>query len=425
MEFFNNPELIRNLNTVLGIAFLTFVISFLLTPLVGRLSQYVGAIDLPAKLRQKTERGYSTRLHSNPYPKLGGLAMFFAMVIVGVLIVIFSNEFRNISNYSGVILGILIIVVLGFLDDVYEISGATQLLFQFLAAFMVVLSGVSINSVSILGIGINFNWFSTIIDIGGLSQVITFPGSIITILWIVGLINVINWVSGVDALNGVVSSIASFTMLLLVLATGNISLAVLIAIHLGAILGVLPFNYNPGKIMYGSIGDYLNGYLLAVFAILGGARWSATIILLALPILDGLYVVITRLRDYPETRKSVTKLLSISGYNHLHHRLLASGYSKKMVVFIEGSIMLLISVSVLLFSDIRQEYLVMITGIGIIFALFILVTVQMRRAEKQRKLKTAAQVVEEELKGTAAKDVVIKMKIKDEKDEEKDEKFIY
>lgn len=425
MEIFNNPELIKNLNTVLGIALITFIVSFLITPLVGRLSQYVGAIDLPARLRQKTERGYNTRLHSNPYPKLGGLAMFISMIVVGAMIVIFSHEFRNISSYTGVILGILIIVALGFLDDVYEISGGMQLLFQFLAASMVVLSGISINSITVLGTTIDFNWFSTIIDIGGLTQVITFPGSIITILWIVGLINVINWVGGVDALNGVVSSIASGTMLLLVLATGNISLAVLIAMHFGAILGVLPFNYNPGKIMYGSIGDYLNGYLLAVFAILGGTRWSATVILLALPIIDGLYVVFTRLRDFPETRRSITKLLSTSGYNHLHHRLLSSGYSKKMVVFIEGSIMLLISVAVLMFSDIKQEYSVIITGVGIVLALFILVSVQVRRAEKKARLKTAVQVVEEELRENEAKDVVVTTKVKDSKDDEKDEKFIY
>jgi len=308
---------------------------------------------------------------------------------------------------------------------VYEISGGTQILFQFLAASMVVLSGISINSISILGTTINFNWFSTIIDIGSLSQTITFPGSIITILWIVGLINVINWVGGVDALNGVVSSIASGTMLLLVLATGNIDLAILISIHLGAVLGVLPFNYNPGKIMYGSIGDYLNGYLLAVFAILGGARWSATVILLALPIIDGIYVVYTRLRDFPETRKSISKLLSVSGYNHLHHRLLSAGYSKKMVVFIEGSIMLLISVAVLMFSDIRQEYSVIITGVGIIVVVFILVAVQMRKAEKQKRLKSAVQVVQDEMKEKEAENVVIKTKVKEEGDEDKDEKFIY
>jgi len=425
MEIFNNPDLIKNINTVLGIAFLTFVVSFLLTPLIGRLSQYVGAIDLPARLRQKTERGYNTRLHSNPYPKLGGLAMFIAMALVAVGLLVFSNEFKNVSSYTGVLLGIIIIVVLGFLDDIYEISGGTQILFQFLAASMVVLSGISINSITVLGSTINFNWFSTIIDIGSLSQVITFPGSIITILWIVGLINVINWVGGVDALNGVVSSIASGTMLLLVLATGNIDLAILISIHLGAILGVLPFNYNPGKIMYGSIGDYLNGYLLAVFAILGGARWSATIILLALPIIDGIYVVYTRLRDFPETRKSLSKLLSVSGYNHLHHRLLSAGYSKKMVVFTEGSIMLLISIAVLMFSDIRQEYSAIITGVGIIIVVFILVAVQMRKAEKQKRLKSAVQVVQDEMKEKEAENVVITTKVKEEGDEDKDEKFIY
>lgn len=427
MDFFSNEFLIKNLSNVAGIAFIAFVVSFLLTPFVGRLAQKVGAIDLPARLRKMTERGYSTRLHSNPYPKLGGLAMILSMVIVGFFLLAFTDNYNNLSNYTGIIVGVFIIGVLGFIDDIYEVSGSVQLFFQFVAAFVLVVSGISINSITILGTTINFNLFSTLIELGDLKFTLTFPGSIITIVWVVGLINVINWVGGVDALNGVVSSIASAAMLLLVLATGNITLSILIAIHLGSILGVLPYNYNPGKIMYGSIGDYLNGYLLAVFAILGGVRWSATIILLALPIIDGIYVVFTRLQKFPETRRNPLKLLSVSGYNHLHHRLLASGFTKKMVVFTEGAIMMIIALLVLFFTDIRAEYLRIISGVVIIFVAFTLIAVMAKRAEKLNKFKSAVQVAEEEL-GKENKDqqeVVVKMVFKDKEEDDKDEKFIY
>jgi UDP-GlcNAc:undecaprenyl-phosphate GlcNAc-1-phosphate transferase len=428
MGFFENEFLVKNLSSVLGIVFIAFIISFLITPFIGRLAKKVGAIDLPARLRRVTERGYASRLHTNPYPKLGGLAMFIAMGIVGFLILAFSEGYQNIGSYSGIAFGVIIIVILGFIDDVYEVSGSIQLFFQFVAAFVLVLAGISINSVSLLGTTISFNWFSTLIELGDFKFTLVFPGAIITIIWVVGLINVINWVGGVDALNGVVSSIASATMLLLVLANGNISLSILIAIHLGSILGVLPYNYNPGKIMYGSIGDYLNGYLLAVFAVLGGVRWSATIILLALPIIDGMYVLYTRLQKFPETRKNPLKLLSVSGYNHLHHRLLASGFSKKMVVLIEGAIMLMISWVVIFFSDINFEYIKVITGLIFLLVVFIIIAVLVKRAERQNRFKSAVQVAEEELKGNAEKDqseVVVKMVFKDKEEEEKDEKFIY
>ena len=140
MDIFTNPVLIKNINTILGISLFTFLISFLITPFIGRLAVAVGAIDLPARLRRKTERGYNTRLHTNPYPKLGGLAMFIAMSITGLVLLIFSNNFNNIGNYTGLLLGILIIVVLGFLDDVYEISGSAQLLFQFFLVFIFLFS---------------------------------------------------------------------------------------------------------------------------------------------------------------------------------------------------------------------------------------------------------------------------------------------
>lgn len=419
-----NEVLLTNISNLFGLTLIAFAITFFITPLVGRIARKVGAIDLPANQRKRTERGLTTRLHAYPYPKLGGLAMVIAMAIMLGGFLLTSESYSSVSNYLGVFLGLAIVIILGFVDDIWEISPTTQLGLQFLAAFCVVISGVSINSISLLGVNVDFQIFNIVIQIGEYTTSLIFPAAIITILWIVGLINVINWVGGVDALNGTVTSIALVTLLILVASTGNLPLAGLIAIHLGAVLGVLPFNYNPGKIMYGSIGDYVNGYLLAIFAILGGARWSATLLILALPIADGMFVVYTRFRDYPELRSKPWQLFSISGYNHFHHRLLASGYTKKLVVLVEGAIMAVVAGIILTLSDLRFEYLVLILIAIIMLAVFAYVSFQKKRAELRNRVKLASDLVDDEQRlGKKKGDVIVNTVYKTEG--EKDEKFIY
>ncbi len=419
-----NEVLIQNLSNLSLLILVSFAITFLITPLVGRLAKKIGAIDLPASLRSRTERGLTSRVHSYPYPKLGGLAMVISMSLMLIFFLLTSTNYSSISNYVGIFIGLGIIIVLGFMDDMFEISAPAQLGLQFLAAFCVVVSGISINSISLFGMQIDFQWFNIMIAIGDFNFSLIFPAAILTVIWIVGLINVINWVGGVDALNATVTSIALVTLLILITATNNLPLAGLIAVHLGAVLGVLPFNYNPGKIMYGSIGDYLNGYLLSIFAILGGARWSATLLILALPILDGLFVIYTRLRDHPELRSKPWKIFGVSGYNHFHHRLLASGYSKKLVVLIEGAIMAVVAGIIILLSDLKFEYVALILVGVILLAVFAFSSYQKKRAELQNRVKFASNLVDEEQKQSKKKGDVIVNTIYKEKSGD-DEKFVY
>lgn len=419
-----NEILLQNLSNLSLLILVSFVITFLITPVIGRLAKKIGAIDLPASLRSRSERGLTTRVHSYPYPKLGGLAMVISMSLMLIFFLLTSSNYSSISNYIGIFIGLGIIIVLGFMDDIFELSASAQLGLQFLAAFCVVISGISINSISLFGMQIDFQWFNIMVAIGDFNFSLIFPAAILTVIWIVGLINVINWVGGVDALNATVTSIALITLLILITATNNLPLAGLVAVHLGAVLGVLPFNYNPGKIMYGSIGDYLNGYLLSIFAILGGARWSATLLILALPILDGLFVIYTRLRDHPELRSKPWKIFGVSGYNHFHHRLLASGYSKKLVVLIEGAIMAVVAGIIILLSDLKFEYVALILVGVILLAVFAFSSYQKKRAELQNRVKFASNLVDEEQKQSKKKGDVIVNTIYKEKSGD-DEKFVY
>lgn len=414
---FNNKPLLENISNITGGFLVAFFVTLIATPFVGRLAKEMGAVDLPAKLRKATERGVQTRIHDSITPKLGGLAMF-----VGITFALFAtNNFGNIPK--GVYLGIFIIMIFGFLDDKFDLSSNMQLLGQALAAFAVVLSGVAINSINFFGtVQIDLRWLILPIDIAQYHFELSFPGTILTIVWILGLINVVNWVGGIDALNGSVTSVMLTTILFLLVGVRdpNIGLAILVAIHLGAVLGVLPFNYNPAKIFYGSIGDYLNGFLLAIFAITGGLKWAVTLAILALPIIDGLLVFYLRLKEHPEVRKKPWRILSISDKNHLHHRLLDSGFSKKTVVVIETTMITVLCALGIIATALKAEYTAIFLGLTFILIAFSIIFVL--KAKNKKKL-------QKEILEKAAEDPEEKKEFKVETVIEKgnndDEKFIY
>lgn len=412
MEIFTNQFLIQNIQQVISFILASFFIALLITPIVGMVAKRINAVDLPARDSRKSDRGLEKKIHNYAYPRLGGLGAAIAFFTVLML----TGSLQSLP--LGIIIGVLVIIGLGIADDIYNLSAPIQFGIQFLAAFIIVFSGISITQITIFNSVISFDWLPDfIIQIGRFTYNFVFPGDILTIFWIVGLINVVNWVGGVDALNATISGIALTTILILVLSTGNIPLALVIAIYLGGILGVLPYNWNPGKIMYGSVGDYLNGYLLAVFAIIGGLKWNATLILLAIPIIDGIIVIITRWKNNPQLRKTPLKLISLSGYNHLHHKILAAGYSKKMVVLIEGTFMLIICTVVLLFSDsIQNEYLSVPVALSLILVVFTIITYRAKKSEKLKKARQNLNVLNRD------KTPVIVTTIEKE---EKEQKYIY
>jgi UDP-N-acetylmuramyl pentapeptide phosphotransferase/UDP-N-acetylglucosamine-1-phosphate transferase len=169
----------------------------------------------------------------------------------------------------------------------------------------------------------------------------------------------------------------------------------------------------------------LNGYLLAVFAIMGSTRWTTTMIVLALPIIDGLLVVFMRLRDHPEARKNPLKLLSISDKNHFHHRLLRAGYSRKMVTMMEVAIVSVVCSTAIVFSDLRKQYIAFVVGFIFLFAVFTLVFFLMIRKEKN---KTFGRFLSEDpRKSVERKEAVVKVIMENENAEKEEDydKFIY
>lgn len=302
---------------------LSFIVAFITTPLVKRVAFKVGAIDIPKDGR---------RIHKQPIARLGGLAIFYGFIISLLL-------FSSINTTTlGLLFGTIIIVTVGVIDDIKPLSAKVKLVFQILAALIIVYSGVKIEVIT--------NPFSelkmTSLDVYGLS-------TIITILWIVGVTNAVNFIDGLDGLAAGVSSIAAIFLLFIALINGRVAEAVLTAALAGATLGFLPFNFNPAKIFMGDTGSTFLGFTLAVISIQGTMKGytaiaiSVPLLVLGLPIFDTMFAIIRRLLK--------NKPVMEADRGHLHHRLIDAGYSQKQSVLLLYIISTFLGISGLIVTE--------------------------------------------------------------------------
>ena len=308
----------------IAIAFLlAFIISFMTTPGTMKLAHKIGAVDIP-----KDDR----RMHNNIMPKLGGLAVIAGFVIsITYLIFVMSiegsiNIFGPEEYYKkllGILLGIIIIASTGLLDDIKTLKPWQKLLGQILAAVVVVFVG----GVQIVDIKV-----STLGQIG-LSKGIS---SLITIIWIVGLTNAINLIDGLDGLSTGISLISSLSLLIIFALNGSPLIAItVISSLIGALVGFLPFNYQPAKTFIGDTGSNFLGFMLAIVSILGVAKTYTVaviilpVLVLGLPILDVVWAIIRRI-----IKGKSLKAVFRADNEHVHHKLVKRGFSQKQAVLI-------------------------------------------------------------------------------------------
>ena len=285
---------------------LAFLISFAMTPVAKKVAFKVGAIANPRK----------RDMHSKPIPRMGGIAIVAGFMITLFIIIQFITVL-DWKQVIGITSGALIIFLLGFFDDIYELSAKLKFLIQILAATIVALSGVSIPFISIPFIG-NAPMFLDMLSIP------------ITVIWIVGITNAVNFIDGLDGLAAGVSSIASLCLMVLSIYSGYPIAILLTTILAGSCLGFLPYNFNPASIFMGDTGSTFLGFILAVTSILGLLK-SYTIVtivvavlVLGLPVFDTAFAIIRRLL--------AGKPITAPDRGHLHHRLVDRGYSQKQAV---------------------------------------------------------------------------------------------
>jgi len=286
--------------------FVALAVSFAATPLAKLIAEKIGAIDVPKDAR---------RMHKEPIPRLGGVAIYFGFIASFLFFGILTPEML------GILAGSLIIVLLGVFDDRKPIEASVKFMIQIAAAIVVALSGVKIEVFT------NPNLFS--------SQEYLVLGSLsipVTVLWIAAVTNAVNLIDGLDGLAAGVASISSVCLLVIALMVSETNIAVFTACIAGACIGFLPYNLNPAKIFMGDSGALFLGFVLACISIEGVFKAYAVIsfavplLVLALPIFDTTIAILRRIKN--------KKPIMQPDRGHLHHRLIDMGFNQKQAVSI-------------------------------------------------------------------------------------------
>jgi UDP-GlcNAc:undecaprenyl-phosphate/decaprenyl-phosphate GlcNAc-1-phosphate transferase len=356
-----------------------FLAALLATPLIGSIAMRLGLVDQPQEKRKRTDKSLSTRIHHTLKIRAGGLA-----VLIPFIIVAFSVADHD-SRLLGLITGLIVLIIGGILDDRYELSAKKQMLIQLLAAVIAVVSGVTIARIDVAGQTFNFSLWTHEFNFGIFKYLMTFPADLFSVVWILGIMNAINWMSGIDAIGELTTFIAAFTTMLLSVRAGQPEIAILSATLAAGLLGFVPFNFPPSKIMSGTAGTTGYGFILAIFAVISGSKITSAITLLSLPIIDMVWVMgyrFIKLKDVPFFKRPF-----VSGDVHLHHRLMALGLNQVQTLFLEVSLISLISLVAFYFGGFSNSFMCPVIVIALLIIIFTVISLLTRRQELIRSRK--------------------------------------
>jgi len=293
------------------------------------------SIKLIAERMKLFDQPSPRKVHTSATPRLGGVAIILSFLLLVIGYSLASTRLHFDSNHIlffdqrlfGVVLGAIILMVAGVIDDIRGLKPWQKLIWQISAAISVVAFGITIDYIR-LPAGYHIELTSWIINLQFWGQIfnISVWGDLLTIFWIVLLINTLNFLDGLDGLASGISFIAGLVVFFLSLALGQGASALLAIIFAGVVLGFIPWNFNPAKIFMGDSGSMFLGFMLAVLSVISGGKLATSFLVLGIPVLDVGWVVVRRL---------------LSGHSpfqadkmHFHHRLLTTGLTQKQAVIL-------------------------------------------------------------------------------------------
>ncbi len=304
----------------------SFGLAALLTPLIRRIARRTGIIDRPERAPDRKEPGRTI-------PLLGGWAIWVAVSLIVVSFLaagVFENDLLTPKAIYGLLLGGLLVMIGGTLDDRFSLRPGHQLLWPALAIVTVIAAGVGIDVVSNpLGDVIRLDrWSVTVFSMNGIAYQLTILADLVSFLWLLGMTYTTKLLDGLDGLVSGVTAIGALivfgvTQLAEVQQTGTGVVALALA---GACLGFLLFNFHPASIFLGEGGSLLCGFWLGALAIVSGGKIATALLIMGIPILDVVWVMFRRL--VLERRSPLTH----ADRKHLHFRLLDVGFSKRGAV---------------------------------------------------------------------------------------------
>lgn len=328
-----------------------FLLSVFATPIVRFVAFRIGAVDNPN----------ARRINKEPMPSSGGIAIFISFMISSLVFMpmVLKNVTWKTSYFDymlPVIAGGLIIAITGLLDDIYELKPKVKM------------AGIVAGAIVVWAFT-DFRFTSFKIPFGGplleFNSVVT---CFLTVFWIISITNAMNLIDGLDGLVSGVSIISLLTMGIVsyfFLPQNDFYLTLTILLLIACIAGFFPYNYHPAIIYLGDTGALFIGFMIGVLSLQGLKNATAVavitpVIILGIPILDTTVAIIRRkLSGRPATEADKM---------HLHHRLLAMGFTHRGAVFVVYGIAILFSLIALLLN-VSSRIGGVLLMIGVVFVL--------------------------------------------------------
>jgi len=338
-------------------------ISYLLTPPTIYIANKIGLVT-DSKVRK-----HPAHTHIGIIPRGGGIPLFIGFLCTSLLFVSMNKL------YIGIIIASTLTVIIGLLDDYYDISPYYRFGINLLISGLVIGFGLGIPFISNpFGGVIRLDSWRITFELFGKHSILPFA-DILALIWLTWITNMINWSKGIDGqMPGFVAIAALFLGILArrfiahdVSTTNVLFFAVIIS---GVFTGFLPFNFFPQKIMPGYGGGALAGFWLGVLSILSFGKIGTFIVVLAIPMLDAIYTLIRRLK------KGVSPFKADRG--HFHHRLMELGWGKRRIAVFYWFITALLGCASLFLSGF--EKLIVFILIAFLLALFFIVIDKKRRS---------------------------------------------
>lgn len=328
-------------------ALTAFLIGVIITPLLAGVSRRQKWL-IPVRDRD---------VHQKPTPRVGGLAILLAFLIV----VLITNQIHPelfaqfnfpfaIAGWSidkrllGIIGAAVVLVGVMLIDDIRGLSAWTKLAVQILVSLIIIASGIGIIYLNNpFGNTIYLDTIRIPVALSGVTYHIDVIADLVLMVWLILMMNAVNFLDGLDGLAGGIGLIALVVLFVLSLALGQPATALVAAIFGGALLGFLPYNFRRAKAFLGDSGAMLIGLLLGVLAVISGAKFASVLLVLGVAVIDAAVVIVVRLVRGKNP-------LTTPDQNHLHHRLLKAGFSAGQSVAILWTVALVFGLLGLLMS---------------------------------------------------------------------------
>jgi UDP-GlcNAc:undecaprenyl-phosphate GlcNAc-1-phosphate transferase len=296
------------------------------------------------------------KLHARPIPVGGGLAVYFATVLVIVALATVPNPWcRHLRNtwWELVVLMVAggVIVLVGLLDDRFKLRGRVKLIGQCVAAMVVVAGGLNIQAISVFGYSIDL----------GLAAI---P---FTLLWLLGAINSVNLLDGIDGMATVLGLIMVATICVMAVLLGRTLEGLVALVFAGSLVGFLRFNFPPASIFLGDTGSMLIGLAVGTLAISASLKGPGTVLLVAplavwtIPFLDSLAAILRR--------RLTGRSIYTTDRGHLHHRLLDLLGNNRRVLAVVAAFCLLTSSGTLLSMFLNNDLIAILACASVVVIL--------------------------------------------------------